>query len=72
MEARVEQVVGWLQRKALWLAGFSMILQTKTILNKVFTGQTFFCAICSKQSTPAKPVAGIGDCCIAAQAIGPM
>jgi hypothetical protein len=42
MEARVEQVVGWLQRRALWLAGVAMILQTKTILNKVFTGQTLF------------------------------
>jgi len=53
MEARVEQVVGWLQRKALWLAGFSMILQTKTILNKVFTGQTFFALFVA--SSPHQP-----------------
>jgi len=34
MEAVVEQVVGWLQRTALWLAGNLMLLQTRTIRNK--------------------------------------
>ncbi|EWS64816.1 hypothetical protein Y695_01935 [Hydrogenophaga sp. T4] len=35
MEAVVERVVGWLQRTALWLAGKTMLLQTRTIRNKV-------------------------------------
>jgi hypothetical protein len=34
MEASVERVVGWLQRTALWLAGNTMLLQTRTIRNK--------------------------------------
>ncbi|MBE0588426.1 MAG: hypothetical protein IH617_10315 [Hydrogenophaga sp.] len=34
MEAVVEQVVGWLQRTALWLAGSTIVLQTRTIRNK--------------------------------------
>jgi hypothetical protein len=35
MEAVVERVVGWLQRTALWLAGSAIVLQTRTIRNKV-------------------------------------
>jgi hypothetical protein len=35
MEAVVERVVGWLQRTALWLARKTMLLQTRTIRNKV-------------------------------------
>ncbi|WP_127806237.1 MULTISPECIES: hypothetical protein [Hydrogenophaga] len=58
MEARVEQVVGWLQRKALWLAGSPMILQTKTILNKVFTRQTFFALFVA--SSPQHPSLSTG------------
>ena len=35
MEASVERVVGWLQRTALWLAGVRMLLQSRTIRNKL-------------------------------------
>jgi hypothetical protein len=35
MEASVDRVVGWLQRAALWLAGVFMLLQTRTIRNKL-------------------------------------
>jgi hypothetical protein len=80
MEAVVERVVGWLQRAALWLAGKTMLLQTRTIRNKDYEDGRLNPVFCSTDPTAVGAARSPKDwgagafrsCCFATKAIKPM
>ncbi|UJW83036.1 hypothetical protein [Hydrogenophaga sp. SL48] len=57
IEASGDRVVGWLQRAALWLAGIFMLLQTRTIRNKLTPEKPHSCffVAADQQGVPRCP-----------------